>query len=196
LVFSNGFIAIRNTPAPGLDWLFATGLSSVMADESGSSRNPIKGPPSTSPSPDTIRDPARPPLNLLVVEDNLPDALIIKEAIRKESLPVKVQIVPDGERALELILAADKDDQAECPQALLLDLNLPKVDGFEVLRALRGSTRFRNLPVLVVTSSDSPGDRSEVAKLGASYFRKPVTYTDFVKIGKFVKSFLQEHQLL
>jgi DNA-binding response OmpR family regulator len=135
-------------------------------------------------------------LNLLLVEDNLPDALIVREAIRKENLPVHAHIVPDGERALDYIQAAETDASAPCPDFLLLDLNLPKIDGFEVLRKIRASGKFKGIPVLVVTSSDSPADRTEVARLGAGYFRKPVTYGEFMKIGSFLRSFLEENRLL
>jgi CheY-like chemotaxis protein len=135
-------------------------------------------------------------LNLLLVEDNLPDALVIRDAIRKENLPIAIHIAPDGEQAIEFIKAAETSEEAPRPQVLLLDLNLPKLDGFEVLRAIRANETFKDIPVIVVTSSDSPGDRNEVARLGASYFRKPVTYPEFVKIGSFLRSFLQEKQLL
>jgi CheY-like chemotaxis protein len=135
-------------------------------------------------------------LSLLLVEDNLPDALIIREAIKKEKLPIELQIVVDGERALEILRAAEDDPQAECPQVLLLDLNLPKVDGFEVLRAVRASARFREMPVLVITSSDSPNDKREIARLEANYFRKPVTYQEFTKVGAFLRSFLEQNRLI
>jgi CheY-like chemotaxis protein len=195
-VFSNDSIVIRNIPAPGSDWQFHTAWLSVMADESGSNRSPEKGLPSTSPSPSGNRAPATFPLNLLLVEDNLPDALIIREAIKKENLPVQVHIVADGEKALECIRAAEADPEALCPHFLLLDLNLPKVEGLEVLRAIRATAKFKQLPVVIVTSSDSPSDRNEVAKLGADYFRKPVSYLEFVKIGPFIRSFLEQHRLL
>ncbi len=135
-------------------------------------------------------------MNLLLVEDNLPDALIIREAIKKENLAVEVQIVADGERALEIFRAAENDPQAACPQVLLLDLNLPKVDGFEVLRAVRTGVKCGHIPVLVITSSDSPSDRKEIARLEADYFRKPVSYTDFVKVGPFLRAFLKQNQLI
>jgi CheY-like chemotaxis protein len=195
-VYSNDSIVIRDIPAPGSAWQLPTAWSSVMADESGSNRKPEKDPPFTSPFRTANRGPAPHLLNLLLVEDNLPDALIIREAIKKEKLPVLVHIVADGERALEFIMAAETDSAALCPHFLLLDLNLPKVDGIEVLRAIRATEKFRQIPVLVVTSSDSPADLQEVAKLGAGYFRKPVTYLEFVKIGPFLKSFLEEHRLL
>jgi len=135
-------------------------------------------------------------MSILLAEDNLPDALLIKEAIRRESLPLDLHVVSDGEQAIAFIARAESDPTAPIPQALVLDLNLPKVDGFGVLRELRGNVRFGNLPVLVVTSSDSPNDRREAAELGAEYFRKPVSYQEFMKIGEHLKRFLEKHDAL
>ncbi len=81
----------------------------------------------------------------------------MREAIRMENLPLEVHMAPDGQQAIEFIARAEQDPSAPCPQVLLLDFNLPKVDGFEVLRRLRASEKFRTVPVLVVSSSDSPG---------------------------------------
>jgi DNA-binding response OmpR family regulator len=120
----------------------------------------------------------------------------VREAIKMENLPLEVYIAPDGEWAIDFIGRAEKDPDAPCPQVLLLDLNLPKIDGFEVLRRIRASDKCKNIPVLIVTSSDSASDRSEAAKLGAGYFRKPVTYEEFVKIGAFLRRFLNENGLL
>ena len=82
------------------------------------------------------------------------------------------------------------------PDALLLDLNLPRIDGLEVLRRIRAGGRYGNIPVLVVTSSDAPTDRSAAAQLGAGYFRKPPNYEQFLKLGAAVKTFLTENGLL
>jgi chemotaxis family two-component system response regulator Rcp1 len=136
------------------------------------------------------------PFNLFLAEDNLPDALLVREAIKLENLPLEVHLAPDGERAIDLIAKAETDPEAPCPHILLLDINLPRIDGFEVLRRIRASRKFRDVPVLMVTSSDSPADRSEAARLGARYFRKPVTYGEFVKIGAILREFLQERGLL
>jgi chemotaxis family two-component system response regulator Rcp1 len=138
----------------------------------------------------------RPRVNLLLAEDNFPDTLIVREAIRKEDLPVDIFVVSDGEQAIHFIDKAESDPNAPCPQALLLDLNLPKVDGFGVLRRIRASTKCANIPVLIFTSSDSPEDRSESAKLGASYFRKPPAYTEFLRIGVTLKKLLEQNGLL
>jgi DNA-binding response OmpR family regulator len=137
-----------------------------------------------------------PRFNLLLAEDNLPDALLVREAIKLEDLPLDVHIAPDGERAMDLIVKAENDPDAPCPSILLLDINLPRIDGLEVLRRIRASDKFKNLPVLMVTSSDSPADRSEAARLGAAYFRKPVTYDEFVRIGTVLRRLLEQHGLL
>ena len=132
----------------------------------------------------------------MLAEDNLPDAILVREAIKMENLPLEVHIAPDGERAIELLVNAETDPDAPCPDVLLLDINLPRIDGFEVLRRVRASGKFKDVPVIVITSSDSPADRSEAARLGARYFQKPVTYDEFVMIGPLLRQFLEETGVL
>lgn len=129
-------------------------------------------------------------MHLLLAEDNLPDVLLVREAIRKENLSLDVHVVADGEQAIEFIARADVDDSAPCPNIILIDLNLPRRDGFEVLRYVRDSRRCRNTPVLIVTSSDAPNDRQLAADLGASYFRKPPSYLEFLRLGATLKQIL------
>ena len=120
----------------------------------------------------------------------------MREAIRIEELPLEVFVVADGARAVDFVSAAERDPAAPCPHVLLLDLNLPKIDGLEVLRRIRAGEKCKSLPVLVVTSSDSPADRRGVSSLGAAYFRKPVTYDEFIKLGGVLRQLLQENGLL
>lgn len=138
--------------------------------------------------------PAR--LNLLLAEDNLPDALLVREAIKMQDLPINVHVASDGQRAMDFIDQADKDQDAPCPHVLLLDINLPKADGFEVLRRLRESKRCGNVPVLMISSSDSPLDRNQASQLGAGYFRKPPSYDEFLKLGDVLKKLLEDNGLL
>ena len=194
MAYSNDSTGI--TAGQGSAWPFVIGSSLAMADESGSNPRPVKEQRSSSPSPKGPLERTRQPLNLLLAEDNLPDALLVREAIRMENLPLNVYIAPDGERALDFIAQAEKDPAAPVPHLLLLDLNLPKIDGLEVLRKIRASGKFNHIPVLVVTSSDSPADRNGAASLGAGYFRKPVTYDEFVKIGGVLRQFLFANGLL
>jgi CheY-like chemotaxis protein len=136
------------------------------------------------------------PLNVLMVEDNLADALLVREAIQLEGLELNIQPALDGEVAIAAIERAEKDPDAAPLDAVLLDINLPRIDGFEVLRRIRASQRFHELPVIVITSSDSPADRREGANLGAAYFRKRPDYDEFLKVGAFIRHFLTEHGLL
>lgn len=120
----------------------------------------------------------------------------MREAIKLENLPLDIYIAPDGEQAIDFLTRAEKDPDAPCPHVMLLDLNLPKVDGLEVLRRIRASDKCKDIPVLIVTSSDSPDDRNEGAKLGAGYFRKPPNYEEYLKIGAVLKSLLEAKGLL
>jgi DNA-binding response OmpR family regulator len=132
-----------------------------------------------------------------LAEDNLPDALLVREAIQLEKLPLEVHVAADGERAIDWITRVEqRDADVPCPHLFLLDLNLPKADGFEVLRRIRASEKCKDVPVLVVTSSDSPADRAMAAQLGAGYFRKPTSLEEFLKIGSVLRGFLEEKGLL
>jgi len=146
---------------------------------------------STSGTPSTA---AR--LSVLLAEDNFPDALLVREAIRTQGLPLDVHLVPDGQAAIEFIERAEQNPQAPRPDFLLLDLNLPKRDGFEVLRRLRASPKFQNTPVLVITSSDSPQDLKQSEEFGARYFRKTPSYEEFLKLGGVLRRLLNEFGLL
>ena len=113
-----------------------------------------------------------------------------------EKLFVDVHTVTDGEQAINFVVRSENDAAAPCPDLLVLDLNLPRRDGFEVLRHVRTSEKFRNIPVLIVTSSDAPTDRVQAQSLGARYFRKPASYEDFLKIGPALRQILTDNGLL
>jgi DNA-binding response OmpR family regulator len=163
----------------------------VTADESGWNPNREKEQPSSSLSRGEPEQSA-PRWNILLAEDNLPDALLVREAIRRENLRVEVYLASDGQQAIDFIARAEQDPNAPHPQLLLLDLNLPKVDGFEVLRRLRESAALKDIPVLITSSSDSPSDRNLAAELGAQYFRKPPSYDEFLKLGGVLKQLLRD----
>ena len=99
----------------------------------------------------------------------------------------------DGEKAAQFLDDVDADPSAPRPDLIILDINLPKMPGWDVLRHMRRSRRCADTPVLVVTSSDSRSDRDEMAKLGVKhYFRKPSEYDGFMKLGGLVKELLAE----
>jgi len=125
-----------------------------------------------------------------VAEDNLPDALLIREVVRIEKLPFEVHVAPDGELAVAFIEKAEAEPGAPAPDLLLLDLNLPKKDGYEVLKRLRASAKFGAVPVVIATSSDAPEDRQRASEMGAVFFRKPASYGEFLKLGEVLKQTL------
>jgi DNA-binding response OmpR family regulator len=128
---------------------------------------------------------------VLIVEDNEADVFLIQEAIEAKKLPVALHVVKDGEQAIQYFDRRDADVSSPCPSLVILDINLPKKQGSEVLRHMRRSLRCRNALVLVVSTSDSARDREQMTELGANgYFRKPSEYAEFMKLGDIVKMFL------
>lgn len=123
------------------------------------------------------------PLQLLLVEDNPNDAELTIDALRETKLVNNVTWVKDGAEALELLLAnGKKDDPARLLKLVLLDLRLPRVDGLDVLRAIRADRRTKLLPVVVLTSSREESDLVRAYGLGAnSYLVKPVESEAFLK---------------
>ena len=116
---------------------------------------------------------------------------LIRESIAVARIDAALHVVPDGERAIRFFEEADSDPQAPCPEVVILDINLPKRQGREVLELLRRSSRCSQALVLVVTSSGSEQDREAMRNLGAStYFRKPSQYEDFMKLGQVLKALL------
>lgn len=130
---------------------------------------------------------------ILVVEDNKGDIFLIREAIRAAQLDAELHIVQDGEKALRFIEQVDADESLACPLLVIMDINLPKKHGGEVLEQMRKSRRCADALTIVVTSSDSDKDREAMAKLGArEYFRKPSRYEDFMRLGEVIKRLLRE----
>ncbi len=130
-------------------------------------------------------------VQVLLVEDNPGDVLLVEEVIDTHNLPIELFVADDGEKAFAFIQEAEQDPAAPCPDMVLLDLNLPKCSGFDVLKRIRQSERCKRVPVLILTSSDSPRDRAETARLGADrYFKKPANYDDFLRVGETIRDML------
>jgi two-component system response regulator len=120
---------------------------------------------------------------ILLVEDNPDDELLAMRVLKKSNLADEVIVARDGPEALDVLFCtgdhADRDPAA-LPQLVLLDLNLPKLGGIDVLRRIRGDARTRLLPVVVLTSSSEEKDLIDGYASGAnSYVVKPVEYAKF-----------------
>jgi two-component system response regulator len=122
-------------------------------------------------------------VEILLVEDNPNDAEMTLRALRRNNLANRVHWVKDGAEALDFLLgtgAYARPDPLVAPKLVLLDLKMPKVDGIEVLRRLKADAATRNVPVVVMTSSNEERDVAESYRLGAnSYIVKPVEFEAF-----------------
>ena len=123
-------------------------------------------------------------VELLLVEDNPEDLELALRALRKANLSNRIQIARDGEEAIDFIFCQGPHATRkieDTPKVILLDLKLPKVDGLEVLKRLKGDPRTRTIPVVVLTSSKEQNDVVESYHLGVnSYIVKPVNFESFV----------------
>ncbi|MBP7736134.1 MAG: response regulator [Spirochaetes bacterium] len=115
---------------------------------------------------------------ILLVEDNPDDVELTKRAFKKSNVANELMVARDGEEALEMLHGSDRI----VPAVVLLDLNLPKIDGLEVLRRIRADERTRLLPVVILTSSREESDLIKGYSNGAnSYIRKPVDFDKFIE---------------
>jgi two-component system response regulator len=122
---------------------------------------------------------------ILLVEDNPDDELLTLRAMQKNNIANEIVVARDGAEALDYIFGTGKYDGrniAESPQVILLDLNLPKIGGLEVLKRIRSDQRTALYPIVILTSSKEEKDLVESYRLGAnSYIRKPVDFNQFTE---------------
>jgi len=127
-------------------------------------------------------------IEILLVEDNPNDVELTLRALKEHNLANHVAVVTDGEEALDFIFArgAFSDRKVENgPKVIILDLKLPKVDGLEVLRAIKGDARTNVIPVVVMTSSKEESDIITSYRLGVnSYIVKPMDFDKFIAAVK------------
>lgn len=131
-------------------------------------------------------------ITILLAEDNPGDVFLVRRALERHGLQdVDLVVVEDGQAAFRYIEAVDADDSRDAPGLALLDLNLPRATGSRILARIRGSRRCGGIPIIIVTSSDSPLDREAAAELGAtSYFQKPGDLAGFMQLGQIVRDAL------
>lgn len=119
---------------------------------------------------------------ILLVEDNPDDVALTIRALKKNNLLNRIVVARDGAEALAMLFGTETTPPMALPELVLLDLNMPKISGLEVLEQIRANDRTRLLPVVVLTTSDEEKDRIESYRLGAnSYVAKPVEFAEFSK---------------
>jgi CheY-like chemotaxis protein len=134
-------------------------------------------------------EPAR-PLNVLLVEDDPGDVLIAREAMAAGQLSTSLDVVTDGREALAFLRREDGYAEARRPDLILLDLNLPRMSGHEVLAEVKSDPELRRIPVVVLTTSQAHEDIAKSYDLHASvHVSKPVDFDDFTGVVKQIDQF-------
>jgi CheY-like chemotaxis protein len=129
--------------------------------------------------------------HIWLVEDSEADELLMRQALKLDGMDCDFQVSEDGEKAIDFIESIDRTETMPHPHIVLLDLNLPRKGGARVLERIRQSPKCGRVPVVIVTSSDSPGDKGQAARLGATrYFQKPLDLGEFMKLGPLVREVL------
>jgi two-component system response regulator len=128
---------------------------------------------------------------ILIIEDNPGDVELIRMALEFADIDCEVKVIDEGEGAMAYVQRQRYSDAERLPDLVLLDLNLPKHGGFEILEAMRGNQAFAGVPVTVLSSSSSRRDRAKIEGFNiAMYITKPPDLEEFLKIGPTLKTLL------
>ena len=130
------------------------------------------------------------PIDILLVEDNPGDVRLTREAFKEAQITNTLHVVRDGKEALDFLYGRDEHAQAPAPNLILLDLNLPKVNGMEVLDEIKDDTDLRRIPVIILTGSAAEEDiiRGYESHSNA-YLTKPVTPDGFIRLIRSFEEF-------
>ncbi len=130
------------------------------------------------------------PIDILLVEDNPGDVMLVEEVLSDSKVWNRLHVVSDGEQAMEFVRRQGKHAGAPRPDIILLDLNLPKKSGREVLREVKTHPDLKTIPVVVLTSSKSDDDVVKSYELHANaYILKPVDFHQFMKVMRAIEDF-------
>ena len=133
------------------------------------------------------------PVEILLVEDNKVDVGLIEEVFEEAKIKNSLHVAEDGEEAMLYLHAEGKFSGSRRPDIILLDLNLPKKDGREVLREIKEDINLKNIPVIILTSSSAENDITRAYELHANaYVTKPLDFDQFIKVVGSIESFWLE----
>ena len=128
------------------------------------------------------------PLTIIVVEDNPVDVYLIRWVLTAHELSYALEVIENGDHAMDYVNQLTHEERRRSPTIMLLDLNLPQLDGKEILRHVKAIPQGSDIRVVVVTSSTNPTDRRETLAMGAdAYFVKPYHLNEFMQLGEVIK---------
>lgn len=132
-------------------------------------------------------------INVLIVEDNEPDVLLTEEVLAMAGIQTNILVARDGVEAIDCILKNNQYTQAITPDLVMLDINLPKLNGKEVLSFIKSNSKYANIHVVMYTSSHLETDILYSYKAGVDlYLNKPFAIADFDKVIAALKNFKQQ----
>jgi two-component system, chemotaxis family, response regulator Rcp1 len=144
------------------------------------------------PGKQTDADDAATPLRILLIEDNEGDVFLIGESLKENDVQAELKVIRDGQDAFAFIDAADSGLE-RCPDLVVLDLNLPKRSGHEILAKMRESGTCREVPVVILSSSAVVSETEESKRLGVvRHIQKPSNLEEFMRIGAVLKALLAD----
>jgi CheY-like chemotaxis protein len=127
---------------------------------------------------------------ILLVEDNPGDIRLTQEALKESHVEITLDVVSDGEQAVDFLMQRNKYVDTVRPNIILLDLNLPKKNGIDVLKEIKAHDLLKRIPVIVLTTSDAEHDISKAYDLHANcYILKPVDFDDFANVIKLIETY-------
>jgi CheY-like chemotaxis protein len=130
------------------------------------------------------------PIEILLVEDNPGDVRLVQEVFKEFKVRNRLHVAEDGEKAMAFLHRLGEHARAPQPDLVLLDLNLPRKDGREVLAEIKGDSRLRLIPVVIVTSSQAEADVARSYNLNANcYITKPVDLDQFMLVIRSIENF-------
>lgn len=129
-------------------------------------------------------------IDILLVEDNPGDVELTRESLSSGKIRNTLNVVTDGEKALDYLYKRGDYAQAKSPGIVLLDLNLPKIDGREVLHTIKSDDALKRIPVIILSSSEAASDIQQSYQLHANCFiTKPVRLEDFMRVVQMIESY-------
>lgn len=129
-------------------------------------------------------------INILLVEDNEGDIMLTKEALEESKIPIQLSVVKDGKEAIDFLNKQGKYPDADSPDLLLLDVNLPKKNGHEVLQYIKGNENLKQIPVIMLTTSSSEKDINLSYNNHANcYITKPADVNEFLTAVAAIENF-------
>jgi CheY-like chemotaxis protein len=129
-------------------------------------------------------------INILLVEDNPGDIELTKEAFQQGKIANNIEVAMDGEQAMACLRKEGEFAKSTTPDIILLDLNLPKKDGREVLREIKNDSNLKHIPVIILTTSQADEDVANAYDNHANcYIRKPVDMDKFIEVAQKVEDF-------